>query len=66
MYFFLLLKKQILLLILLLVFLFLIAKCLESASQKNITDVMSFQLHVDIDIKYILNNFPLSLLRALV
>ena len=32
---------------------------MESASQKDITDVMSFQLHVDIDIKYILNHFPL-------
>ena len=32
---------------------------MESASQKGITDVMSFQLHVDMNIKYILNSFPL-------
>ena len=38
---------------------FLNVKFVESGSQKNIADVMSFQLHVDIDIKYILNHFPL-------
>ena len=32
---------------------------MESASQKNISNVMSFQLHVDTSIKYILNHFPL-------
>ena len=32
---------------------------MESASQKDITDVMPFQLHADIDIKYILNHFLL-------
>ena len=34
---------------------------MESATQKDITDVMPFQLHVDIYIyiKYILNHFPL-------
>ena len=32
-------------------------QCVESASQENITYVMSFQLHVDIDIKYTLNHF---------
>ena len=32
---------------------------MESASQKNITNVMSFQLHVDTNIKHILNHFPL-------
>ena len=40
-------------------FLFLNVKCVESASQKKINDVMSFQLHVDIDTIYILNHFPL-------
>ena len=34
-------------------------KCVVSATQKDITDVMSFQLHSNIDIKYILNNFHL-------
>ena len=39
-------------------------KCVESASQKDITNVMSIQLHVDIHIhfnfiKYILKPFPL-------
>ena len=34
-------------------------KCVESARQKDITDVMSFQLHVDIYIIYILNHFLL-------
>ena len=38
---------------------FLNVKCVESASQKNIIDVKSFQLHVEIDIKYILNHFSL-------
>ena len=42
---------QILLLFLILVFFFLNVKCVESARQEDITDVMSFQLHVDIDIK---------------
>ena len=32
---------------------------MESSSQNDITDVMPFQLHVDIDIKYILNHFML-------
>ena len=32
---------------------------MELASQKDITDVMSFQLHVDVDMKYILNHFLL-------
>ena len=32
---------------------------MESASQKNITNVMSFQLHVDTNIKHILNHFLL-------
>ena len=40
-------------------FFFLNVKCEESASQKDITDVMPFQYHVDIDIQYILNQFPL-------
>ena len=31
---------------------------MESARQKDITDVMSFQLHVKIVIKYILVRFP--------
>ena len=57
-YFFL-IKMQILLLFLLLVFFFLNVKCVESARQKDLTDVMSFQLHVDIDIKDILIHFPL-------
>ena len=34
---------------------FFIIKCL----QKDIIDVISLQLHFDIDIKYILNHFPL-------
>ena len=40
-------------------FLILNVKCGESNSQKDITDVLSFQLHVDIEIKYILNHFLL-------
>ena len=32
---------------------------MESASQKDVTDLMSFQLHVDIDIKYISSRFQL-------
>ena len=38
-------------------------KCVESARQKDITDVMSFQLHVDICIKYILNHLSLLELK---
>ena len=49
--------KHILLLFLLIVFLIFNVKCVESISQKGIADVMSFQLHVDIDIIYILNHF---------
>ena len=30
---------------------------MESASQKNITDEILFRLHIDINIKYILNHF---------
>ena len=58
-YFFFFYDKQILLLFLLLVFLILNLKFVESVSKKDITDLMSFQLHVDIDIKYILSLFPL-------
>ena len=32
---------------------------MESASQKDITDVMSFQLHVHIETKINFNHFPL-------
>ena len=38
-------------------FFFLNIKCLESASPKDNTDVISFQLHVDMDTKYIINSF---------
>ena len=48
---------QVLLLFLLLVSLIFNVKCVESVNQKDITNVMSFQLHADIDIKYILNHF---------
>ena len=45
---------------LLLIFYFILnVKCVKSASQKNITNVIWFQLHVDIDIKHIINKFPL-------
>ena len=33
---------------------------MESANQKDVTDVISFQFYVDISIKYILNLFSLS------
>ena len=45
-----------------LAFLFVNVKCLESASQNNITNVMSIQLHVDIDIKNILNLLLLEIM----
>ena len=32
---------------------------MELTSQKDITEIVSFQLHVDIDLKYNLNHFPL-------
>ena len=34
-------------------------KCLESVNQKYIINIFSFQLHVDIHIKYILNHFQI-------
>lgn len=33
---------------------------MESVCKKDITNVRSFQLHIDIDINLILNHFPLS------
>ena len=56
-YFF--LNKKQLILLCLPIFLILNVKFVELASQKDITDVKSFKLHVDIDVKYILNHFPL-------
>ena len=34
-------------------------KCVVPVSQKDITNVMWFQLHVDVNIKYIANHFQL-------
>ena len=38
---------------------------MESTSHKDIIDVMYFQLHVDKDIKYILNHFALLIIMVI-